>query len=267
MLKEGVIIPNILDSLAIKAMEEDFSQLRDIARTDSNIIGLILGGSRGKGKETENSDYDCWIIIKEEVYDEYKEKLNNFSPYIDLGITTLKKLRGYAEWGSSLFWDRYNFAHITPMIDKTEGQLQQIIEEKGLLPSEFEYEFTSSNLDAYINSVYRSIKCLRDGNDIGYRLDAAESISYMLTVLFALHGRIKPYSKYLYWELESFPLTELPWTPQEFINMIVRILDSGDYCIQQKILHYVKQISQAKGYGKIFEEWEGEDQWAMNFKP
>jgi hypothetical protein len=58
-------------------------------------------------------------------------------------------------------------------------------------------EFVRGHLDGYINQVYRSLKCYRDGRAAGARLEAADSVRPMLDVMFGLHGRLRPYCKYL----------------------------------------------------------------------
>jgi hypothetical protein len=37
-----------------------------------------------------------------------------------------------------------------------------------------------------------------------------ESVYWFLVTLFALHGRVRPYNKYLAWELDTYPLGD-PW--------------------------------------------------------
>ena len=54
--------------------------------------------------------------------------------------------------------------------------------------------------------LYRSAKNARAGLELGALLDAQESIAYYLEFVFAAHGRVRPYNKWLEWELREHPL-------------------------------------------------------------
>jgi len=76
---------------------EKFNQLLKRAKADENIIGFFLIGSRGKGFESEHSDYDIAIITKDEVAetlkDEFpKQKFEN----IELIVMSLGRLNVFA---------------------------------------------------------------------------------------------------------------------------------------------------------------------------
>ncbi|HUU78161.1 MAG TPA: nucleotidyltransferase domain-containing protein [candidate division Zixibacteria bacterium] len=240
------------------------------AKSDPNILGVILLGSRGKGFYKEHSDYDFQVIVREEVLEEYKDKIKEIDnqDFFDCSVLTLESFKNYAAWDTEFMWDRYTYANVKPLIDKTNGVLEQIIVDKGGIPQEHIKDFTAGTLDAYINSVYRSMKGLRDKNIIAYRLEAVDSINYLLQVLFAIHdGRLRPYNKYLKIELEKYPLKKLKWTSDEFLQMPMRIIETGDYKIQQKIMIEVQAIMQKEGFGYVFDSWEGNEKWTMSFEP
>ncbi|NHJ05901.1 MAG: hypothetical protein EAX90_13830 [Candidatus Heimdallarchaeota archaeon] len=240
------------------------------AENDSNILGVILLGSRGKNFFNEYSDYDFQVIVREEVLEEYEDKIKEMDNQdcFDCSVFTLESFKSYAAWNTEFMWDRYTYANITPLIDKTDGILEQVIKEKGKIPPEYIKGFIAGTLDAYINSVYRSMKGLRDKNIIAYRFEAMDSINYLLQVLFAVHeSRLRPYNKYLKIELEKYPLKKLKWTSDEFLQMLMRIIDTGDYKIQQKIMVEVQAIMQKDGFGYVFDSWEGNEKWTMSFEP
>lgn len=81
--------------------EASFNLILDEASDDLNILAFWLDGSRGKGFENEYSDYDCTMIVKEDVLNQYKSRYENSAvPEIDLTVTTLPQFREYAAWGS-----------------------------------------------------------------------------------------------------------------------------------------------------------------------
>ncbi|CAL9600411.1 hypothetical protein SUDANB58_05427 [Streptomyces sp. enrichment culture] len=60
----------------------------------------------------------------------------------------------------------------------------------------------SGRLDAYANSLYRSVENHLDGQTLAARLDAADSIRFLPEPLLALDRRPRSYDKYLEWELD-----------------------------------------------------------------
>jgi len=82
-------------------------------------------------------------------------------------------------------------------------------------------------LDGYVNFAYRALKSHRDGRDLETRLDAAVSLDWLLHVVFTLAGRLRPYNKYLLWELREHPLEVPEWSAEAFLPEIERML-AGD---------------------------------------
>ena len=127
--------------------------------------------------------------------------------------------------------------------------------------------FIDGSLDGYVNGVYRSVKCIRDGNLFGARLEAANALLDLLTVVFALNGRHRPFLGYLEKELEKYPLEHLPWPAVDFVAMISRVLADADLRTQQDLLIGVEAWARSVGHGHVFDGWKGKDRWAMTFRP
>ncbi len=230
-----------------------------------SVLGFLLTGSRGKGFATEQSDYDCAVIVTDDAYTAFSERMCDLPAVIDASVFTLGSFDRHAAWGSELAWDRYNWAHLRALVDKTGGKIQGIIDEKGRIPGAEVRSYISGQLDHYINQVYRSIKCLRDGNAAGYRLEAADSILPLMNLLFAVHdGRLRPYYKYLEWELDESPLTQFPWSGVELLEMIGAILADGSYLDQQAIFIKVEAALSATGYLNVLESW-GDKLWFRDY--
>ncbi|MBI4122020.1 MAG: hypothetical protein HY461_01680 [Parcubacteria group bacterium] len=227
------------------------------AQNDPNILGLILCAGRGKGFVTEHSDYDVYIIVRDEKSEEYKEKYRKLKieNIFDPGVFSLSEFKGLAEIGSEFEWDRYNFAHLKAQVDK--GGIQELINLKGILPNEKIQQIVEKNLDAYINSYYRSIKNHRDGNVTASHLDAAESIPSLLTALFAMNGRVRPYNKYLEWELTNYPLALASWPAEAFLKTVKDIISSGDIKTQKNQFNDVKELFSKNGFSQSINGWNG----------
>lgn len=243
-----------------------FKQILEAAQKDPNILAFWLEGSRGKGLITPYSDYDCSMIVKNEVFDEYRREYEVVgSPEIELTVFTFDDFRQHATWGSARAWERYNFAHLRALVDKT-GEAQKLIEEKGTIPPAEIPKVINQALDHYINQVYRSIKCARDGQSLSMRFEAAEGINPLLDAVFALNGRLRPYFKYIEWEFENYPPLKLGLAPKDFLNDLLEILTSGDIKIQQQLLCKIEMLFCAEGYRSIFDGWGANLLWMKEYR-
>lgn len=104
-------------------------------------------------------------------------------------------------------------------------------------------------LDGYVNFIYRAAKNRRDGRADLARLEEMESVSWFLFTLFALHGRLRPYNKYLCWELETYPLGE-PW---DAATLPARLADDP-----AGLLPDIEELARARGHGDVLEAWGDE---------
>lgn len=239
--------------------DQMIQQIVRFAEKEPNVLGFVLCGSRGKGFATEYSDYDCVMIVEDKARGDLFVRMSDLPSFFAVGVYTLHQFAEHAAWDGPEAWDRYNWAHLRAQVDKTGGRIQAIIDEKGKIPVGKVRDFIERELDHYINQVYRSIKCFREGNGVGYRFEAADSIRPLLDVLFAIHDRrLRPYYKYLEWELTEFPLHKFPWTAGELLEMLTAILATGSYQAQQQVLSGVERVFRGEGYSEVFDAW-GED--------
>src|SRR3989338_9461343 len=246
----------------MNSFEEIFKNVSD----DPNVLGFILQGSRGKGFENEFSDYDARMVIKDEVAEEYKKKFDMPFDNMDLPVDGLTEFRNYARWGSpDAPGECYDFTHCKILIDRT-GEISKLVQEKGGIPPEIQHDFVYHALDSYVNGVFRSVKAYRNKNNIGAQLEAVASIPYFFDALFGLYGRPKPYYGYLEKELEKYPLEGLPWGSHDLIQALVSIITTGDLKTQQKLLKEAELFFREKGFGDMFDAWEGKDKWAMEYE-
>jgi predicted nucleotidyltransferase len=118
--------------------DEQYQEMLAKAQNDPGVIGFILGGGRGKGAFTENSDYDIIIIASDEAKDravEIYEKAYDATEIIEVRVRTLGEFKSLGAWGSDDSWQRYHFAHLKAQIDRT-GEVQKLIDEKGRIPED-----------------------------------------------------------------------------------------------------------------------------------
>lgn len=233
-----------------------FERLVEEAQRDRNVVGLFLGGSRGKGRETKDSDYDTYVIVRDGVVKAFRRKYGRrSSPLIEISVMSESEFRAHAALDGPDAANRYDFAHVKALLDRN-GRIQSLLEEKGRIPRNRVRAYVSSHLDAYVSAVYRSFKYWQDGDSFPARLEAAESISLLLDAVFAIDGgRLRPYYKYLRWELETFTLASFPMTPTQLRATILRILTTGDSESQRKLFLAAERTARRAGYGKVFDNW------------
>ena len=207
-----------------------FEEVLEGARADERVIGLFLGGSRGKDANVRpTSDYDVRVVGDAADFETARGSA------VEVAVMTLDRFRDYPEW------DRYTLTHTRALIDRT-GEIQRVIDEKGRLSEEEAALAVPAALDAYMNSLLRSLK--RPG--LGGRLHAGESVGHLLTCLFALEGRVRPFHDYLEWELEHYPLGG--WSSGELLVLI-----KGD---QRELFRRVEPHVRARGLGGVVDSWE-----------
>jgi hypothetical protein len=258
----------------MESRQDQFQRLLREAQDDPQIIGLVLTGSRGKGFGSDASDFDVLLVVQPEALQAYRTKFSEDQAWegFDWWVTSLPELEPVAaSWGEPLAWEilcneRYSFADVSVLLDKT-GQVQRLVDEKGGIPEERRLPIVVTALDAYINSLYRSLKCLRNGNALGARLEAADAIGHALTVIFALEGRHRPYYGYLARELEARPLASFPLPADELLAMLATILESADAGTQQRLLGILDALGREAGCGEVFDEWEADYDWMQRYRP
>ena len=232
--------------------EQEYKSLLAESRKDQNALGFILAAGRGKEFYTKYSDYDVAIVVRDKNLTAAKAKYKKYSK-IDLSVRSLSEFKKHANWRSDSAWDRYNFTHLKAIIDR--GHIQQLIDDKGKVPQNKIKETVTKALDAYLNYCHRSFKNFRDGNRPAARLDAAESIPFILTALFAKESRLRPYNKYLAWELKNHPLRSIS-SSREFLKNIDVILRTGNTAAQKKMLSFISRVFRP-GFVKVFDGWRG----------
>lgn len=230
-----------------------FERLLDLAKADPYILAFWLDGSRGKGRETAASDYDCTLVVADDKADAYGELAAEFRDGFDLVVLTLGQFREAARWGGPDAWTRYNFVYLVPLVDKT-GEIAALMQEKSVIPPTEVDAFIAARLDHFINQIYRAKKCARDGQALAAELEAAEAAAPLLDALFALNGgRLRPYYKYLEWEFEAHPLAHLPRAASELIPVLLTLRSDGQ--VQSELFVEAQQLFREHGYGAVFDAW------------
>ena len=163
--------------------------------------------------------------------------------------------------GSGSEWDRYSYVRCELVLDKLDGAIARLVAEKARLAPEESRALAAAALDDYVNSYYRSARNRQNALELESRLDAAESVPPLLTFLFALHGRVRPFNKFLGWELALEPLDGEEWSVERLLPRLQRILGSGDLGEQQALFRDVEPLARAQGHGAVVDGWEPDVRW------
>lgn len=225
----------------------------ELAAADSAVVGLVLKGSRAhEGMTTEHSDHDLYVVLANCATTALSRFTGHRTPELDLVILSLDDFRAAGMPG----FERYALAHARVVLDRLDGVIAQILADKARLDVDEAFRAAGEWLDAYANSLYRSVKNDRDGHALAARLDAADSIRFLLESLFALDRRPRPYNKYLEWELARFPLPG--WDTGMLLDAAARVSGTGDVSTQRRLFAQVEAAARRAGHGAVLDAW-GED--------
>ena len=243
--------------------QSQFDALLADAHRDPDVLGVFLFGSRTReGFSDPRSDYDVGVVVADR--DGALAAFDRRWPYVhgaevEVASSTLSQLREHGEYGTPSEWARYQYAHARVLVDKT-GEVEPIVRVKERVPEEVRADVIREALDSYINSTHRSLRNRTIGVEQGARLDAAESLPYVLTVVFAMEARVRPFNKYLAWELRSRPLAEAVWAADMLLPRLEGVL-AGDADEQHALFRDVDRLAREHGFDDVVDGWQPDVAW------
>jgi len=228
--------------------DERFAEVLERASADPNVLGLVVIGSRGAGLfVTERSDYDAFVVLDRA--DSAWESVHG-DP-VELVPMALSDFEAHALPGSAAGGNRPSFIRARVVLDRLDGGIAAIVARKSRLDAEEAAAIATDALDGYVNSLYRSLKNLRDGRPLAGHLDAADSIGPLLRFLFAIDGRVRPFSKYL-----EVDVRERPLAVADILARVESILATGDRTAQHDLFVTVEEVARARGFGAVIDSWQ-----------
>lgn len=238
----SAVVTDLLD-------EPHLAALLARAEADPDIRGLVLSGSGARDMRTEHSDLDVYVV-----FDDVDGQQTTKTPEIDTIVVSLVELRELPPppVDPEGWWTRYSFADARVLLDRTDGELPALLHAQATLTDDEVAATLDGYLDGYLNFYYRSLKSDREGKSWERRLDAVESVSWLLWTVFALHGRVRPYNKYLCHELTVRPLPA-PWVG--LLDDLAMLMDDGDVDAQRRLFHLVAADARLRGKGDVVDAW------------
>lgn len=237
------------------------------AAADPDVIGLVLTGSRAIGAVAPDSDYDVLFVVTNEALARYER-----TQCAPARGTTITPPIGTADlWNESPgslrldevpSWMLPAYAEARVLHDRT-GETTRLIDALRRMSPEQARAAVSGWYDAYLNGLYRSLKAWRRGNELGGRMEAARTADHLLHVLFGLERHWRPYGSHLGFHLHI--LEAQGWRPDELRGIVLELISSGDPARQQVVARRVEALMRDRGYGHVFDAWEGKIDQALSW--
>jgi hypothetical protein len=231
-----------------------FEKLLAVAQERDEVLGLFLFGSRGRQYMVDaSSDWDVCVVVRDEAA---LKRFDGEYPYIhgarvEISSTTIDELRVAGVVGTATEQARYAAAHVDVLLDKTGGEIAKIVTSKEWIPPADRDSLIRDALDSFINSTYRSLR-------YATRLDAIESVPPAVRTIFGLAGRIRPFNKYLEWELRHHPLEG--WDADHLLPLLDSVI-AAEADAQRKLFRRIEIAARASGYGDVVDSWEPDLRW------
>jgi hypothetical protein len=67
---------------------------------------------------------------------------------------------------------------------------------------------------------------------------------------------VRPFNKYLRWELETYPLGDALWNADALLPRLVAIVSTGALGEQQRLFRDVEVLAREHGLGDVVDSWE-----------
>lgn len=240
-----------------------YDELLERVAADRHVVGLVLTGSRGHGPFVrDGSDWDVRLVVADDAPSGHVGRYPmEHGSDVEVVAMPLRDFTAAGAIGTDTEWDRYSYVHATLVVDKLGGRIAEILGGKQSLAADVARRIAAAALGDYINSWYRSLKSAALGLDLESRLDAAESVGPLLTTLFALHGRVRPFNKFLGWELREHPLPGLSWSADRLLPRLRAILETGSVPEQAALFRDLEDLARAHGHAEEVDSWEPDVDW------
>lgn len=238
---------------------EAYAELLARAAADQAVVGVVVFGSRASGPyATPESDVDAFVVV-DGSEDEARAWATPHGSPVEVWALTLDAFRRHALPGDDATWNRPAFIRARIDLDRLDGEIGAIVDRKRRLSPDEAGPIVDAALDDAINSMYRALRNLEGGRALAGRLDALESVGPLLTTVFALEGRVRPFNKWLVHELAEEPLRTPAFAGLE-ARLDVFVADPTAERIRDAF-RMLEEAARDGGHGTIVDGWEPDVAW------
>ena len=241
------------------AVEAAYADLLDRARADPSVVGVVVYGSRAAGPyATPESDVDAFVVVAGSPERARAWRTPHGSP-VEVWAMTLDEFRAHALRGDPFEWNRPALIRSRVDLDKLDGEIGRIVDRKRRLTDDEAHEVAAAALDDAINSIYRALRSLEGGRALAGRLDGQEAIGPLLATVFALEGRVRPFNKWLVFELETEPLRTAAFA--DLARRVERLSSDPTADRLRDAFRMLEGPARAAGHGDVVDGWEPDVAW------
>jgi hypothetical protein len=246
-------------------VEAEYTALLERARADPAVVGVVVFGSRAAGPFAEAvSDVDCFVVV-EGGRDELERWQTAHGSPIEAWAMTLAEFRDHALPGTTTAWNRPALIRARVDLDKLDGEIGRIVDRKRRLEPDEATVIADDAIDGAINSLYRALRSLESGRSLGGRMDALESLTPLLTAVFALEGRVRPFNKWLVFELTEEPLRSP--AGHGLVERLEAFLADPSAEHVRDTFRMIEEAARAAEHGAIVDTWEPDLAWLRGDAP
>jgi len=243
----------------------EYARLLERAHADPAVVGVVVFGSRAVGADlTPGSDVDCFVVV-DGSDEEARRWSTTYGAPVEIWPITLEAFRGHALAGDEAAWNRAAFIRARVDFDRLDGEVTAIVERKRRLTPDEAAAIVEADLDDAINSIYRALKSAEAGRVREARLDAVEAIAPLLSTVFALEARVRPFNRWLGRELATPPL-EMP-APADLLDRIDSLAVEATPEAIRSAFRMLEAAARGAGYGAIVDAWEPYVGWLRDEAP
>jgi hypothetical protein len=195
-----------------------------------------------------DSDYDLVWVLTDRAYERRAEdsgtrekRTLDGGVLLDLVFSCPANL---AQIAREPGWWTPGYASARVLVDKT-GEVERLLDVIAVIAPERAPGVAADAFDGYVNAFVRSVKAWRRGDELGARLQAAESVTYLVRTLFALEGLWAPYHDRLAGRLDV--LEGQGWAPGSLQRTLFELVRSGDPRLQQRLEREVEALMLSRG--------------------
>lgn len=252
-------LTRLCDAPLMTGSEAAYEALLDRARADPAVVGVVVFGSRAGGPfATAASDVDCFVIANGRPEDTHPWATNHGDP-IEVWPITLDAFRSHALAGDAFAWNRPAFIRARVDLDKLDGEIGRIVDRKRRLEPDEAATIAADGLGAAINSIFRALRNQEAGRLLEGRLDGLEAIAPLLSAAFALEGRVRPFNKWLRYELatETLRMPEL----NGLGDLVELLAEDPSVDRLRDAFRMLERAARATGHGAIVDGWQPDVAW------